>query len=556
MKIQFWGTRGSIAAPGPATIRYGGNTSCVELRAADGTLIVLDCGTGAYGLGKALAQSGEPVTGNLLIGHTHWDHIQGFPFFDPLFIERSKWTVYAPGGGDRRLQAALAGQMAYEYSPINLDSLMAKLSYADLTEGVFEVGSVRVTTQYLNHPALTLGFRFEVDGATVIYACDHEPHSLHPLDAPAGAEPIHHEDRRHVKFLEGADLIIHDAQYTLADFPVKAGWGHTPLERAVDYAIRARTKRLIFTHHDPDRDDDAVDALCVAARERASSASYTPEIEPAAEGMVVELEGDKRVRRGSPGSDSSALLSVSGRGPATVLIVDDDPDMVLLLETTLRADGIRVITAESGETALRQVREKRPSLVLLDMQLPDVDGMKVCKTLRDEVDPGLRDIPILILTGLKLTEADLIDAFVAGATDYLTKPDQAHHGSLAEYGARLAAADGIAVNLANPLDSLSASRDPRMASRSWLRVGLWPKLTRRRASPWRRVTPEWRPLLARSSDPSSKFSRVVARRKVLPDLGHCVASISLQRAFSTSSALTSRNASSILPSAAPISPNP
>jgi two-component system alkaline phosphatase synthesis response regulator PhoP len=104
------------------------------------------------------------------------------------------------------------------------------------------------------------------------------------------------------------------------------------------------------------------------------------------------------------------------------LIVDDDPDMVLLLETTLRADGIRVITAEGGESALRQIREKRPSLVLLDMQLPDVDGMKVCKTLRDEVDPGLRDIPVLILTGLKLTEADLIDAFVAGATDYLTKP--------------------------------------------------------------------------------------------------------------------------------------
>jgi CheY-like chemotaxis protein len=422
MKIQFWGTRGSIATPGPKTIRYGGNTSCVELRAADGTLIVLDCGTGAYAFGKQLVQSGEPVTGNLMIGHTHWDHIQGFPFFDPLFVERSEWTVYAPGGGDRRLQAALAGQMAYEYSPINLDSLMAELSYADLTEGVFEVGSIRVTTQYLNHPALTLGFRFEVDGVIVIYACDHEPHSLHPLDAPAGAEPIHHEDRRHVKFLEGADLIIHDAQYTLADFPAKAGWGHTPLERAVDYAIRARADRLIFTHHDPDRDDEAIDALCAAARERATTASFTPEVEAAAEGMVIELKGDKQVRRGSVSSDSSALLPVSGRGPATVLIVDDDPDMVLLLETTLRADGIRVITANDGESALKQVREQRPSLVLLDMQLPDLNGMKVCKTLRDETDPGLRDIPILILTGLKLTEADLIDAFVEGATDYLTKP--------------------------------------------------------------------------------------------------------------------------------------
>jgi DNA-binding response OmpR family regulator len=138
--------------------------------------------------------------------------------------------------------------------------------------------------------------------------------------------------------------------------------------------------------------------------------------------MVVELTGENRARRGPPGSDSSALLSVSGRGPATVLVVDDDPDRVRSLETTLRADGIRVITAEGGEAALKQVREKRPSLVLLEMQLPDVNGMKVCKMLRDETDPRLRDIPILILTGLKLTEADLIDAFVAGATDCLTKP--------------------------------------------------------------------------------------------------------------------------------------
>jgi CheY-like chemotaxis protein/phosphoribosyl 1,2-cyclic phosphodiesterase len=392
------------------------------MRAADGTLVVLDCGTGAYALGKSLTASGEPVEGSLLIGHTHWDHIQGFPFFDPLFVARSKWSVYAPGGGERKLQAALAGQMAYEYSPINLDALRAEVQYADLTEGVFEIGSIRVTTQYLNHPALTLGFRFEADGATMVYACDHEPHSLHPLDAPAGAEPIHHEDRRHVKFLADADLVIHDAQYTLGDFPEKAGWGHTPLERAVDYAIRARAKKLLFTHHDPDRDDAAVDALCETARQRASTADYKPEIMAAAEGMVIDLVGETSGRRTAFGSESSALLSVSGRDPATVLIVDDDPDMILLLEATLRADGIRVLKAGDAEKALKLAREARPTLMILDMKLPDSDGMDVCRTLRAEVDPVLRDIPILILTGRKLTEADLIEAFVAGATDYLTKP--------------------------------------------------------------------------------------------------------------------------------------
>jgi CheY-like chemotaxis protein len=392
------------------------------VRAADGTLIVLDCGTGAYGLGKSLTAGGEPVEGSLLIGHTHWDHIQGFPFFDPLFVARSKWSVYAPGGGERKLQAALAGQMAYEYSPINLDALRADVRYADLTEGVFEIGSIRVITQYLNHPALTLGFRFEADGATMIYACDHEPHSLHPLDAPAGAEPIHHEDRRHVRFLSDADLVIHDAQYTLADFPEKAGWGHTPLERAVDYAIRARVTHLLFTHHDPDRDDAAIDALCEAARQRASAADHKLVITAAAEGLVIDLVGEASKRRAALGSASSALLPISGRDPATVLVVDDDPDMVLLLEATLRADGIRVLKAGNAEKALKLAREARPTLMILDMKLPDSDGMAVCRTLRAEVDPVLRDIPILILTGRKLTEADLVEAFVAGATDYLTKP--------------------------------------------------------------------------------------------------------------------------------------
>ena len=422
MRIRFWGTRGSIAKPGPATLRYGGNTSCIEVRAADGTLVVIDCGTGAYGLGKSLTAGGQPVEGSLLISHTHWDHIQGFPFFDPLFVERSQWSVYAPGGGERKLQAALAGQMAYEYSPINLDSLRADVLYADLTEGVFEIGSIRVVTQYLNHPALTLGFRFEVDGATMVYACDHEPHSLHPLGASVGAEPIHHEDRRHVKFLSGADLVIHDAQYVLADFPEKAGWGHTPLERAVDYAIGARAKRLVFTHHDPDRDDADVDALCEAARQRASTAEYTPEIAAASEGLEIDLVGDASARRTPLGSASSALLPVSGRDPATVLIVDDDPDMILLLEATLRADGIRVLKAGDAEKALQVAREARPTLMILDMKLPDSDGMNVCRTLRTEIDPVLRDIPILILTGRKLTEKDLVEAFVAGATDYLTKP--------------------------------------------------------------------------------------------------------------------------------------
>ena len=172
-----------------------------------------------------------------------------------------------------------------------------------------ELGGIRVTTQYLNHPALGLGYRLEADGATLVYATDHEPHSLHPLDAPPGAQPVHHEDRRHVRFLEDADLVIHDAQYTLADFPAKSGWGHTPVERAVDYAILARAKRLALFHHDPSRDDDGVDELCALAVERASRGDYVPQVFGAAEGEVLELRGDqpqsaqrsrRRLRRCSP----------------------------------------------------------------------------------------------------------------------------------------------------------------------------------------------------------------------------------------------------------------
>ena len=171
-----------FARPGPTTLRYGGNTACVEVRAADGTLVVLDCGTGAYALGRELANGRSgPVRGHLLIGHTHWDHIQGFPFFEPLFTPEHRWSVYAPGRSSRQLEETLAGQMAYAYSPINLEALRARVEFQDLAEGSLQLGGIHVQTQYLNHPALTLGYRLEADGATLVYATDHEPHSLHPL---------------------------------------------------------------------------------------------------------------------------------------------------------------------------------------------------------------------------------------------------------------------------------------------------------------------------------------------------------------------------------------
>ena len=191
MRIRFWGTRGSLPKPGRTTLRYGGNTSCVELQTARGTLIVLDCGTGAHELGQALLDAGpSPLRGHLLISHTHWDHIQGFPFFAPLFASHSEWDIYAPGGLGKRLEDTLAGQMEYTYFPVTLEQLDATVRFHDLVEGAFEIEDVHVAARFLNHPALTLGYRLEAGGASVVYAVDHEPHSVHHTDA-GPAEPVH-----------------------------------------------------------------------------------------------------------------------------------------------------------------------------------------------------------------------------------------------------------------------------------------------------------------------------------------------------------------------------
>jgi CheY-like chemotaxis protein/phosphoribosyl 1,2-cyclic phosphodiesterase len=436
MRIRFWGTRGSLAKPGPTTLRYGGNTSCVEVRTADGTLIVLDCGTGAHGLGQSLVASGErPLRGHLLITHTHWDHIQGFPFFAPLFIPGNEWDLYAPGGLGQHLETTLAGQMEYTYFPVKLNDLGATLRWHDLGEGAFDVGGVRATAHYLNHPALALGYRLEAGGVSVVYATDHEPHAraLPDPGRPVGPDrrdsPVHREDRRHVEFLTGADLVIHDSQYTAEEYPQKVGWGHTPVEWTVDYAVAAGARRLALFHHDPLRDDDALDRVLEACRRRAAAAGSPLEVLAAAEGQVVELP--ERVAPGPshPGHSDSAPAARPAGGsddPLRLLIADDDPDIVRLLTVTLRSEGFVILTAGDGESALQIARAERPALILLDWQMPGRDGLDVCRALRAEADPRLRDVPVVLLTaqaGAEKTEA----GFEAGVTDYLTKPFSPPH---------------------------------------------------------------------------------------------------------------------------------
>ncbi len=434
MRIRFWGTRGSLAKPGPTTLHYGGNTSCVEVWTADGTLIVLDCGTGAHGLGLALAASVKPpLRGHLMITHTHWDHIQGFPFFVPLFVPGNEWDIYAPGGLGQRLEKTLAGQMEYTYFPVTLAQLGAAIRYHDLVEGAFMIGGVRVVTQYLNHPALALGYRLEAGGVAVVYSTDHEPNAP-PLDegagavlAAAGALPVHGEDRRHVEFLAGADLVIHDSQYTVEEYPQKVGWGHTPAEWAVDYAVAAGAKRLALFHHDPLRADQAVDQLTETCRQRATAAGSQLEVFAAVEGEVVEL-AEREVAASGPIRPAAPVASAaaSPTAPQTVLVADDDPTIVRLLTLTLEADGFRVVTANDGETALRLARTEPPALMLLDWQMPGASGVEVTRVLRRDADPRLRDVPVVLITAQTGAENTAV-GFAAGVTDYLTKPFRPAH---------------------------------------------------------------------------------------------------------------------------------
>ncbi|HXD98481.1 MAG TPA: response regulator [Candidatus Acidoferrum sp.] len=425
MRIRFWGTRGSIPKPGPATVRYGGNTSCVEVR-ADGTLIVLDCGTGAHELGQQLvAGNPGPMRGHLLITHTHWDHIQGFPFFAPLFVAGSEWDVYAPRQMGRTLEEILGGQMHRTYFPVPLGELAATIRYHELTEGVFDLDAVRVTTRYLNHPAPALGYRLESNGVVVVYATDHEPHSRHHPDATGDAARVHREDARHIEFLAGADLVIHDATYTLEEYPARLSWGHTPAEWAVDFAVAARARRLALFHHEPSRTDRAIDQLLAACRQRLP-ARDAPEIFAAAEGQYLVV-----VRPGAAPAASTPVVAVTAeraalRNKTTVLVADDDPDVMAVIVETLEPEGYRVLTASDGDAALQIARDERPDIVVLDWMMPGQDGLAVCRALRQEPDPKLAEVPVILITG-RADAQDTAAGFNAGVTDYLTKPFKPTH---------------------------------------------------------------------------------------------------------------------------------
>ena len=264
VRVKFWGTRGSIPTPGPATQRYGGNTSCVEVRWGD-NILLLDCGSGARELGLALSREfkGRTLDAHIFVGHTHWDHIQGFPFFVPAYVPGTRLTLYSLRGADKSLEKVFTGQMDGSYFPVSLADMMARLQFVEL-EGEVAIGGAKVSHVYLNHPGLAIGFRIQLGPKSLVYLSDHEPYWRLSGDN----EHNRKLEREVTEFARDADLCIREAQYTDEEYAVKRGWGHSTWSDALESAHEANVKVLALYHHDPMHDDDAMDRIVADCQAR------------------------------------------------------------------------------------------------------------------------------------------------------------------------------------------------------------------------------------------------------------------------------------------------
>ncbi len=287
MRVTFWGTHGSVPTPGPSTVRYGGNTACVEARTRSGTFFIFDSGTGIRELGLHLARQGGPVNAHLMLGHTHWDHISGFPFFSPAFVPGNRLTIYGARDLDRSLRDVLAGQMHYTYFPVPLGDLRADIDFSELEEGEICVDDVVVRAHYLNHTAVCMGYRAEADGTSMAYITDHEPYGV--VEGGLRNGFIHGGDRRLIEFVRGVDLLIQDAQYTPEEYAARRGWGHRSVDYVTDVAVEAGARRLALFHHEPTHADEQIDRMVEAAQSRARAAGSDVEIFGAAEGQQIKL---------------------------------------------------------------------------------------------------------------------------------------------------------------------------------------------------------------------------------------------------------------------------
>ncbi len=284
--LKFWGVRGSIPTPGPSTMRYGGNTSCLEIQ-CDDKLLILDAGSGLRNLGNALMGKGQAIQAHVFITHMHWDHIQGIPFFTPAYIPGNSITFLGADEADRSLQSIISGQMDPTYFPIELDDMGAELNFRNLSEDTYTINDIRFETLYVNHPGNALGYKFYLKDTSVVYISDNEPFDT---SAVASEEMLGEDgNQKLIDFVKDCDILIHDAQYTQEEYEKHRTWGHSPFTFTVDVALQANVGQLVLFHHDPLHDDNAVDTILESARQRVHNSDKSLNIIAAQEGLEIAL---------------------------------------------------------------------------------------------------------------------------------------------------------------------------------------------------------------------------------------------------------------------------
>ncbi len=281
LSVRYWGTRGSIPTPGDTTVRYGGNTSCVEVLAGDAR-IILDAGSGIRPLGEELCRRGDPKRACIFLTHFHWDHVQGFPFFSPAYDPAFNLRIFGPVQKDIGLEALLRRQMGPIFFPIPYESLAANLTFHPLNSGSWAEGQIRVRALRVRHTCFTVGYRVEAFGRSVVFIPDNE---LRGGEYPVSAG----WEEEFLAFVSGADLLIHDTTYTTREYAGKEGWGHSTFQQALGLAERAGVSTLHFFHHHPHRSDDELEEIVQKKRDDVAARGLSLEVDAAAENTEFRL---------------------------------------------------------------------------------------------------------------------------------------------------------------------------------------------------------------------------------------------------------------------------
>jgi phosphoribosyl 1,2-cyclic phosphodiesterase len=286
LTLRFWGTRGSIPSPGLATARYGGNTPCVELRTADGWLVILDAGTGIRELGRSLMTraNGHGVSGDIFLTHAHWDHIQGIPFFAPLFHRGNHFTIWGSRSLQTSIDRVVRDQMSPVVFPVSFEELQAQIDFQELAEERRAGCGYEVRAMAVRHPGGALGYRFtERNGGDggLVYVSDNELSAAARYDSPSSWRA------QFVEFVRGAAVLVHDTMYRADEYRNFVGWGHSTYDDAVELALEANVDRLVLFHHHPERTDDEVDRCVAACRELVQERGARLDVVAAAEGMTL-----------------------------------------------------------------------------------------------------------------------------------------------------------------------------------------------------------------------------------------------------------------------------